>query len=375
MHHGGDWKNHSADIQYKLTARLDMPGWVDVTATKKLPVIGHFKPQAVLASMLAAPAQSHTLEKSTAFFMKDGRLTAKMTLQAPQDALVLTGQETCLELWVHNRTPVPLTKIRVLLSTQVNILSHGHGKSLWLQERVLGVVFNNSASLGTAAATSGGGQPGNSAILAATMTEGSTTSVKIQLPHSAEVKHDSQSIKTDHFIVLELVPSGWLYRSLKLCLPVTVVSGALALKSVEAGGSSIPPSKSVSSRGRDAPRALDDTPPLDVQVALTELGTGGIASTSSGGHTPLHLAALRGHSELCASLIVAGCTLDAITKKGFSPLHSAAFGGDEATCIAIMSAAASIDSRGDSLLLTLRGAKTGKGNTAAELAAMEVPGE
>jgi ankyrin repeat protein len=44
--------------------------------------------------------------------------------------------------------------------------------------------------------------------------------------------------------------------------------------------------------------------------------------------TPLHAAAMNGHSSVCAALIKMGANVNAQTEpQGYAPLHSAAFGG------------------------------------------------
>jgi hypothetical protein len=128
MFHGGFSSDYKADIKYNLTARIDAPSWVDSTKQAELLVLGHYAPLALLTRALSLPPQPHTLEKSAAFFMKDGRLKASVTLSLPsKDAILVTspGREISLRLQVQNQTAVALTKVRVLLKTKLTVTSHG----------------------------------------------------------------------------------------------------------------------------------------------------------------------------------------------------------------------------------------------------------
>lgn len=65
--------------------------------------------------------------------------------------------------------------------------------------------------------------------------------------------------------------------------------------------------------------------------------------------TPLHAAAMNGHSSVCAALIRVGADVNAQTEpQGYSPLHSAAFGGHIDTLRVLLS------NRADPALLNYR---------------------
>mmetsp|Transcript_2361 Transcript_2361/g.5593 ORF Transcript_2361/g.5593 Transcript_2361/m.5593 type:complete len:274 (+) Transcript_2361:3-824(+) len=66
--------------------------------------------------------------------------------------------------------------------------------------------------------------------------------------------------------------------------------------------------------------------------------------TTEKGHTPLHLAALGGHTRVCLSLLdVGGSNVNAVTRKGWTPLHLAAFANKPEVCAVLMDRQARVD--------------------------------
>ena len=62
-------------------------------------------------------------------------------------------------------------------------------------------------------------------------------------------------------------------------------------------------------------------------------------------HTPLHLAAHNGHTEVMTCLIKAGADLEANTSEGCTPLHGAAQNGHTEEMAALIEAAAALEAR------------------------------
>jgi ankyrin repeat protein len=64
-------------------------------------------------------------------------------------------------------------------------------------------------------------------------------------------------------------------------------------------------------------------------------------------YTPLHFAALNGHTQVCRMLMKAGAAVDAKVDQQYRPLHSAASEGHVEVCRMLLEAGAAIDARHD----------------------------
>ena len=60
-----------------------------------------------------------------------------------------------------------------------------------------------------------------------------------------------------------------------------------------------------------------------LQLSVLQAGTLGVSSCNVDGYTPLHVAALHGHSALAALLIRHGANVNARTNQSATPLHLA----------------------------------------------------
>ncbi|KAL7402871.1 hypothetical protein ABVT39_021022 [Epinephelus coioides] len=77
-------------------------------------------------------------------------------------------------------------------------------------------------------------------------------------------------------------------------------------------------------RHREVEKLLRDVADGDVEMlSVMQAGTLGVNSCNIDGFTPLHVAALHGHSALAALLIRHGASVNARTKQSATPLHLA----------------------------------------------------
>ena len=294
--------------------------------------------------------------KTKSFLGRDGQLAATVTLDSGS---VLLGETIHLAIAVTNSTKVGLAKIRIKLRTHTTVTAETHQESDWTSTVVLGVL---SPAVGPEAAR---------AVVAGPHTDVERTCA-VKIPVSAESTHKSSLVATTHSIEVELVPEGWLHRSMRVSLPVFVLApgggldpGATGRMSARRAGIGT----AVSTTAAEEPTGDDD-----VRAALAEVGSWGklgtaspgtVSAVTAKGHTALHLACLRQQPGLAQALIAAGCDPAARTHAGFTALHSAAFGGDTSTCIAVLDSCAPF---------SLQPLLTSKGSTAAGLAKKDVPG-
>ena len=277
---------------------------------------------------------------------------------------MLLGETIQIAIAVTNGTAVGLAKIRIKLRTHTTVTAETHQESDWTSTVILAVL---SPAVGPEAAR---------AVVAGPQTEVERTCA-VKIPVSAESTHKSALVATTHSIEVELVPEGWLHRSMRVSLPVFVLApgggldpGATGRTSARRGGGT---GTAASTTAAEEPAGDDDVDD-DVRAALAEVGSWGkpgtaspgtVSAVTTKGHTALHLACLRQQPGLAQALIAAGCDPAARTHAGFTALHSAAFGGDAATCIAVLDTCAPG---------ALQPLLTGKGSTAAGLAKKDVPG-
>lgn len=70
-----------------------------------------------------------------------------------------------------------------------------------------------------------------------------------------------------------------------------------------------------------------------------------LRAEDDGGHTPLHVAAERGHTEVAGVLVAAGAPLEAGDSCGWTPLHMAAANGRTALVELLLARGANLNAR------------------------------
>lgn len=334
---------YALDVKYTLQVRADVPStivpseWSDATLNREVLILGNHAAAPQLRPLLSPDPL--VVEDSKGFAGAEGRLSAKVTLSR---RCALLGEPAILDLDLKNDSGVALAAIRIKLRAHATVVADGHTAKDEISSVLLGVISPVS-------------KVEKLRPLVVGARESAKAGLTLTIPTSATTSHRSPRLTTTHTIDVELVPQGWLHRTLTLSLPIGVFA---------AGGG-------LEEAAEDAAAACEAVTPSsgkvtdeDVESALVEVG-GLPTSTTAKGHTALHLACLRGQADLCSALLAAGCEPTATTHAGFTPLHSAAFGGHAPTCLVILQG--SCDG-----WEALKAATTAKGSTAAVLARADI---
>ena len=363
---------YTAEIKYTLEVRVDVPrGLRDVTLKRHLPMLGNHSVASALAPLLAPNPLA--VDGSKSFSGSNGReLTACATL--PRRCLLL-GETTTVKLDVTNATNVALASIRIKLVTHAKIKAKKAGtedKAHIERDDVSAVLLRVISPVAKATRL-------RSLVAGANDSTKRSANFTVYVSPRAETSHKSERLTTFHYLEVELVPKGWLHRSLLLRLPVGVFAPVDGLSMLpqprqqqqqqqralaQTQATTVAPTELGEAELEEESCSLAATSDEDVQTVLSEVGSGEVTATTAKGHTALHLACLRGHAGLARCLIAAGCDPSARTQAGFTPLHSAAYAGSAATCLVILKACPPG---------SIQGLTTGKGSTAAALARKDIP--
>jgi hypothetical protein len=352
--------SYMVDLSYSLEVRADAArGPWDETLTRPLTILGNHAAAPSLAPLLAA--NPLVVDAAKSFLGCQGELSASACL--PRRCLIL-GERVTLRLDVTNGTSVGLASIRVSLVTHCKVTappppgSAVDKKPHTERDETTAVLLCVISTVSKATRLHSLTSPAKDGAKR-------SAAFTVAVPAAAETSHKSSRLTTFHYVEVELVPKGWLHRSLALRLPVGVFAPVAGLSGPPAVREPAGPAASTEAEEpEDVEASLAAVSDEDVSTALHEMGSGEAGGTTPKGHTALHLACLRGHAGLARGLIAAGCDPSARTQAGFTPLHSAAYAGSAATCLVILEACPA----GSILSLV-----TGKGSTAADLARRDLP--
>jgi len=112
---------------------------------------------------------------------------------------------------------------------------------------------------------------------------------------------------------------------------IRMLAQALALLLLFLGGCGKPNDGASNSKGWTVLHSAVDAGNAEQTGSLLRNRPGLVQADDGDGHTPLHVAADRGHREVAALLVDAGAKIDAPDSCGWTPLHTAAANGRVAT--------------------------------------------